>query len=69
MYEIFIGSDPRAVFTELKSRQEAIDLIKSTLRTNRLPVFVREQFGGAIVALIYDDVEYRPECIAEEYNP
>lgn len=60
MYEILIGSDPRAIFTGLKTEQEALDLIKSTLLTTRLPVTVQREFGGVVVALIYNDVLYRP---------
>lgn len=60
MYEILIGSDPRAVFTGLKTEQEALDLIASTLRTTRLPVTVRNEFYGSVVALVYGDALYRP---------
>jgi len=60
MYEILIGSDPRPVFTELKTEQEALDLIASTLRTTRLPVTVRNEFYGSVVALVYNDALYRP---------
>jgi|JI10StandDraft_1071094.scaffolds.fasta_scaffold59778_3 hypothetical protein len=70
MYEILIGSDPRPVFTELKTEQEALDLIASTLRTTRLPVTVRREFGGAIVALVYNSALYRPACdMQEEAQP
>jgi len=62
MYEILIAADPRAVFTELKTEQEALDLIKSTLRTTHLPVIVRRELSGTIVALVYGDALYRPAC-------